>query len=98
MEFLWEYAGFITQTDSKIPCIVEPPDVIPSNIKGYKTYYTLLCCLQDYEMLAGGRALNESAMCGQLQNSITACVYFLTPHRVKKVDLIMMSALSQLVS
>ena len=39
-----------------------------------------------------------AAMCGQLQNSITACVYFLTPHRLKKVDLIMMSALSQLVS
>lgn len=48
-------------------------------------------------MLAGGRALNESAMCGQLKNSITSCIYFLTPHRVKKVDLIMMSALSQLV-
>jgi hypothetical protein len=54
--------------------------------------------LQDYELLAGGRALTENAMCGQLQHSITACVYFLTPHRVKKVDLIMMSALSQLVS
>ncbi|WIA23027.1 hypothetical protein OEZ86_009942 [Tetradesmus obliquus] len=53
---------------------------------------------KDYELLAGGRALTESAMCGQLQNSITACVYFLTPHRVKKVDLIMMSALSQLVT
>lgn len=63
--------------------------------------FTEFCCviaLQDYELLAGGRALTESAMCGQLQNSITACVYFLTPHRVKKVDLIMMSALSQLVS
>ncbi len=36
-------------------------------------------------------------MCGQLQSSITACVYFLSPHRVKKVDLIIMSALSQLV-
>jgi hypothetical protein len=57
-----------------------------------------ITCLQDYELLAGGRALTENAMCGQLQNSITACVYFLTPHRVKKVDLIMMSALSQLVS
>eukprot|EP00878_Enallax_costatus_P044650 GHUV01053351.1.p2 GENE.GHUV01053351.1~~GHUV01053351.1.p2 ORF type:complete len:131 (+),score=39.77 GHUV01053351.1:299-691(+) len=53
---------------------------------------------KDYEALAGGRALNMAAMCGQLQNSITACVYFLTPHRLKKVDLIMMSALSQLVS
>ncbi|KAF6263399.1 Septin-domain-containing protein [Scenedesmus sp. NREL 46B-D3] len=53
---------------------------------------------KDYELLAGGRALTESAMCGQLQNSITGCVYFLTPHRVKKVDLIMMSALSQLVT
>lgn len=36
-------------------------------------------------------------MCGQLQSSITACIYFLSPHRVKKVDLIIMSALSQLV-
>jgi hypothetical protein len=49
-------------------------------------------------MLAGSRGLNEAAMCGQLQNSVTACVYFLSPHRVKKVDLIIMSALSQLVS
>lgn len=42
--------------------------------------------------------MNEVAMCGQLQNSITACVYFLAPHRVKKVDLILISAISQLVS
>eukprot|EP00878_Enallax_costatus_P014348 GHUV01015008.1.p1 GENE.GHUV01015008.1~~GHUV01015008.1.p1 ORF type:complete len:461 (+),score=142.02 GHUV01015008.1:140-1522(+) len=53
---------------------------------------------KDYELLAGSRGLNETAMCGQLQNSLTACVYFLTPHRVKKVDLIIMSALSQLVT
>lgn len=53
---------------------------------------------KDYEILAGSRGLNETAMCGQLQNSLTACVYFLTPHRVKKVDLIIMSALSQLVT
>jgi len=36
-------------------------------------------------------------MCGQLQNSITACVYFLAPHHVKKVDLVLMTALSQVV-
>uniref|UniRef100_A0A383WIM5 Septin-type G domain-containing protein n=1 Tax=Tetradesmus obliquus TaxID=3088 RepID=A0A383WIM5_TETOB len=54
--------------------------------------------MKDYEMLAGSRGLNEAAMCGQLQHSITACVYFLSPHRVKKVDLIIMSALSQLVT
>lgn len=52
---------------------------------------------QDYELLAGSRAMNEVAMCGQLQNSITACVYFLAPHQVKKVDLILISALSQVV-
>jgi hypothetical protein len=55
-------------------------------------------CLQDYDLLEGSRAMNEVAMCGQLQNSITACIYFLAPHRVKKVDLILISALSQLVS
>lgn len=55
-------------------------------------------CRQDYELLDGSRAMNEVAMCGQLQNSVTACVYFLPPHRVKKVDLILISAISQLVS
>lgn len=45
----------------------------------------------------GSRALSQVAMCGQLQHSITACIYFLAPHRVKKVDLILMSALSQVV-
>lgn len=54
--------------------------------------------LQDYELLAGSRAMNNVAMCGQLQNSITACVYFLPPHHLKKVDLILISALSQVVS
>jgi hypothetical protein len=54
-------------------------------------------CLQDYELLAGSRAMNNVAMCGQLQNSITACVYFLAPHHLKKVDLILISALSQVV-
>ena len=36
---------------------------------------------KDYEKLAGGRALDETAMCGQLQHSITACLYFIPPHR-----------------
>ncbi|WIA23940.1 hypothetical protein OEZ85_013580 [Tetradesmus obliquus] len=60
--------------------------------------FILQARMKDYEMLAGSRGLNEAAMCGQLQHSITACVYFLSPHRVKKVDLIIMSALSQLVT
>jgi len=53
---------------------------------------------KDYEKLAGSRNLGETAMCGQLQHSITACLYFLPPHRVKKIDLILMAAVSQLVS
>jgi septin family protein len=53
---------------------------------------------KDYEKLAGSRNLGETAMCGQLQSSITACLYFLPPHRVKKIDLILMAAISQLVS
>jgi septin family protein len=52
---------------------------------------------KDYEKLAGSRNLGETAMCGQLQHSITACLYFLPPHRVKKIDLILMAAISQLV-
>lgn len=53
---------------------------------------------KDYELLSGSRAMNSVAMCGQLAHSITACVYFLPPHRVKKVDLILISAISQLVT
>lgn len=53
---------------------------------------------KDYEKLAGSRNLGETAMCGQLQHSITACLYFLPPHRVKKIDLILMAAVSQLVT
>lgn len=52
---------------------------------------------KDYEKLAGSRNLGETAMCGQLQHSITGCLYFLPPHRVKKIDLILMAAISQLV-
>jgi hypothetical protein len=53
---------------------------------------------KDFDMLAGSRHLDVTAMCGQLQNGITACLYFLPPHRVKKIDLILMAAISQLVS
>jgi septin family protein len=53
---------------------------------------------KDYEKLAGSRNLGEAAMCGQLQHSVTTCLYFLPPHRVKKIDLILMAAISQLVS
>jgi septin family protein len=37
-------------------------------------------------------------MCGCLRHSVTGVLYFLTPHRVKKVDLVLMSVLSQLVT
>jgi hypothetical protein len=53
---------------------------------------------KDYDKLAGGRALDKTAMCGQLQHSITACLYFIPPHRTKKIDLILMAAISQLVT
>ncbi|KAF6251737.1 Septin-domain-containing protein [Scenedesmus sp. NREL 46B-D3] len=53
---------------------------------------------KDYERLAGGRTLDKTAMCGQLQHSITACLYFIPPHRTKKIDLILMAAISQLVT
>lgn len=36
-------------------------------------------------------------MCGVLEHSITACLYFLPPHRMKKVDLILMAAISRMV-
>ncbi|KAF8067209.1 glpF [Scenedesmus sp. PABB004] len=61
----------------------------------------VLCVLRvprDYEKLDGGRALGETAMCGQLQHSVTACLYFIPPHRMKKIDLILMAAISQLVT
>jgi septin family protein len=53
---------------------------------------------KDYERLAGSRALNATAMCGQLHHSITACLYFIPPHRMKKIDLIMIAAISQLTA
>ncbi len=52
---------------------------------------------QDYELLAGSRGLSEGAMCGALRHSVTAVVYFLSPHRVKYADIIIMCALSKLV-
>lgn len=63
---------------------------------------TFHCCstmlsLQDFEKLAGSRTLDETVMCGVLEHSITACLYFLPPHRMKKVDLILMAAISRMV-
>jgi septin family protein len=52
---------------------------------------------RDYEQLSHAKAMSAEAMYGQLQHSITACLYFLPPHRVKKIDLILMAAISQLV-
>lgn len=48
--------------------------------------------------MAGSTALSGTTMCGCLPHSVTGLLYFLTPHRVKKVDLVLMSALSQLVT
>lgn len=45
------------------------------------TTYLLEQRSKDYEKLAGIRSLDETAMCGQLQHSITACLYFIPPHR-----------------
>jgi len=53
---------------------------------------------KDYEKLNGSRAMSSAAMCGQLQHSVTACLYFIAPHRMKKIDLILMAAVSQLTS
>eukprot|EP00879_Flechtneria_rotunda_P004846 GHRR01005119.1.p1 GENE.GHRR01005119.1~~GHRR01005119.1.p1 ORF type:complete len:330 (+),score=119.43 GHRR01005119.1:1209-2198(+) len=62
------------------------------------TQFVLEQRAKDYKLMAGARALDEVAMCGQLRHSITACLYFITPHRLKKVDVIIMCALSQLVT
>lgn len=59
--------------------------------------FAKMLSLQDYAKLAGARALDETAMCGVLEHSITACIYFVPPHRIKKVDLIQMAAISQMV-
>jgi hypothetical protein len=51
----------------------------------------------------GGSSSNEPpewdvGSSSPLQNSITACLYFVPPHRLKLVDVAMMAAVSQLVS
>ncbi|WIA12746.1 hypothetical protein OEZ85_006381 [Tetradesmus obliquus] len=53
--------------------------------------------IKDYEKLDGGCNFDPTTMCGQLPHSITACLYFLPPHRTKKIDLVLMAAVSQLV-
>jgi septin family protein len=53
--------------------------------------------IKDYERLDGGCNFDPTTMCGQLPHSITACLYFLPPHRTKKIDLVLMAAVSQLV-
>ena len=53
---------------------------------------------RDYNRLAGSRSLPAASMCGQLKHSITACLYFIPPHRMKKIDLILISAISQLTT
>lgn len=58
---------------------------------------------KDYHLLGGSGFSPRVGATGasasmQLRHSITACLYFLPPHRVKQADLVMMSAVSQLVS
>ncbi|KAF6251735.1 Septin-domain-containing protein [Scenedesmus sp. NREL 46B-D3] len=53
--------------------------------------------IRDYEKLHGGCSFDPNTMCGQLPYSITACLYFIPPHRTKKIDLVLMAAVSQLV-
>jgi hypothetical protein len=53
---------------------------------------------KDMDKVAAGRILGKDAVCGQLQHTITACLYFLPPNRMKKVDLILLAALSKIVN
>jgi septin family protein len=53
--------------------------------------------IKDYEKLDGGCSFDPTTMCGQLPHSITACLYCIPPHRTKKIDLVLMAAVSQLV-
>lgn len=53
----------------------------------------------DYAKIAAARhVLGSAAMTGQLENAITAVLYLVAPHRIKKADLIIMSVLSRLVT
>jgi hypothetical protein len=58
---------------------------------------------KDFEALGGGGCSPtarkvESSSSSQLKHSITACLYFLPPHRMKPIDVVIMSAVSKLVS
>ena len=59
---------------------------------------------KDYHLLGGSgfspRAKPADALpvSTELRHSITACLYFLPPHRMKQADLVIMAAISQLVS
>lgn len=57
---------------------------------------------KDFEALGGGGCSPtarkvESSSSSQLKHSITACLYFLPPHRMKPIDVVIMSAVSKLV-
>lgn len=60
--------------------------------------YLLEQQIKDSDKVAAGRILGRDAMCGQLQHTVTACLYFIPPHRMKKVDLILMAAISKIVN
>lgn len=69
--------------------------------------YLLSRRAKDYELLGSGSCSpvagqadgdSSSSSSTQLKHSITACLYFLPPHRMKQVDFVIMSAVSQLVS
>eukprot|EP00775_Hariotina_reticulata_P002620 gene2620-2921_t len=51
----------------------------------------------DYQERGGNRSFPKEYVSGSLTHGVTACLYFLPPQRVKPVDIIFMSALSQQV-
>jgi hypothetical protein len=67
--------------------------------------YLLSRRAKDYDLLGSGGCSpvarqadsDSSSSSTQLKHSATACLYFLPPHRMKQVDLVIMSAVSQLV-
>jgi septin family protein len=69
--------------------------------------YILSRRAKDYDLLSSGGCStvarhpdgdSSSSSSTQLKHCVTACLYFLPPHRMKQVDLVIMSAVSQLVS
>lgn len=76
------------------------------NLRRYlRTVVTFLLTrrAKDYDLLGGGNTsplsgYREVGSSSQLMYGVTACLYFLPPHRVKPADLVIMSAVSQLVS